>query len=415
MLVHSISLNIGISTFLAESSNGLYFSVFSFILRPFHFRFFVIYLIELFYSVINNFQGRKSLKLRHRRKDKEKEKLPSGITADYSANFFADINRERLVESPNGFVAKSTSDYLVADKGEARGTVTAAPAIVSYMASPSQTTAFPRALPLPPLPPRVAKKTVSSNVSKSAASRRCVNVPPVEHSTDESSSLGSSRYGVTRAVLEDDVVDFAQTLSHEGIDAPRILTSSLFAANLDKADDRSEKCASVESLTDSTTNSSFVTPPFSSSPVGEGQGFYSKFADLASFNNLPDDMVTAADFEFPLPEIESSRFVAQSRKLVISRPTCNSDFGFSLRRVMTVDRSTDAPQLQSVILAELNATSSTSKANHERVGLLPGDHLLEVNGVSVDGISREEIVEMIKSCDTSVNIKVTLYFLLILF
>lgn len=40
-----------------------------------------------------NSQVRRSLKIRGRRK--EKEKLPSGITADYSANFFAHLDLDR--------------------------------------------------------------------------------------------------------------------------------------------------------------------------------------------------------------------------------------------------------------------------------------------------------------------------------
>lgn len=45
-------------------------------------------------------QVRRSLKIRGRRK--EKEKLPSGITADYSANFFAHLDLDRDVERDRG-------------------------------------------------------------------------------------------------------------------------------------------------------------------------------------------------------------------------------------------------------------------------------------------------------------------------
>lgn len=41
---------------------------------------------------------RRSLKIRSRRK--EKEKLPSGITADYSASFFAELDRDLLENNP---------------------------------------------------------------------------------------------------------------------------------------------------------------------------------------------------------------------------------------------------------------------------------------------------------------------------
>lgn len=47
-----------------------------------------------------NAQVRRSLKIRGRRK--EKEKLPSGITADYSANFFAHLDLDRDVERDRG-------------------------------------------------------------------------------------------------------------------------------------------------------------------------------------------------------------------------------------------------------------------------------------------------------------------------
>lgn len=47
-----------------------------------------------------SFQVRRSLKIRGRRK--EKEKLPSGITADYSAEFFAHLDIDRGVERDRG-------------------------------------------------------------------------------------------------------------------------------------------------------------------------------------------------------------------------------------------------------------------------------------------------------------------------
>lgn len=45
-------------------------------------------------------QVRRSLKIRSRRK--EKEKLPSGITADYSAEFFAHLNQDIISERGSG-------------------------------------------------------------------------------------------------------------------------------------------------------------------------------------------------------------------------------------------------------------------------------------------------------------------------
>lgn len=60
-------------------------------------------------------QVRRSLKIRGRRK--EKEKLPSGITADYSANFFAHLDLDRDVERDRGVEevladANATIDHI---------------------------------------------------------------------------------------------------------------------------------------------------------------------------------------------------------------------------------------------------------------------------------------------------------------
>lgn len=82
---------------------------------------------------------RKSLKIRGRRK--EKEKLPSGITADYSAEFFAhlDIDRSQLgvssdggsVEMDRGFEEITASAILV-DKSSTIGSNRSQSSFVSY-------------------------------------------------------------------------------------------------------------------------------------------------------------------------------------------------------------------------------------------------------------------------------------------
>jgi myosin-18 len=45
--------------------------------------------------------------------------------------------------------------------------------------------------------------------------------------------------------------------------------------------------------------------------------------------------------------------------------------------------------------------------HNNETGLLPGDRLLEVNGVVVDDKSREEIIDLIKSSGSSVTVKVS--------
>jgi len=45
--------------------------------------------------------------------------------------------------------------------------------------------------------------------------------------------------------------------------------------------------------------------------------------------------------------------------------------------------------------------------HHNETGLLPGDRLLEVNGIPVNDKSREEIIDLIKSSSNSVTVKVS--------
>jgi myosin-18 len=45
--------------------------------------------------------------------------------------------------------------------------------------------------------------------------------------------------------------------------------------------------------------------------------------------------------------------------------------------------------------------------HNNETGLLPGDRLLEVNGVVVDDKGREEIIDLIKSSGCSVTVKVS--------
>lgn len=95
--------------------------------------------IFIYYSLFE-FQVRKSLKIRGRRK--EKEKLPSGITADYSAEFFAhlDIDRSQLgvgndggsVEMDKGFEEITASAALVDKPSSSFGSNRSHSSFVSY-------------------------------------------------------------------------------------------------------------------------------------------------------------------------------------------------------------------------------------------------------------------------------------------
>lgn len=145
---------------------------------------------------------------------------------------------------------------------------------------------------------------------------------------------------------------------------------------------------SAESLTD-TTNSSFVTPPFSMSPVGESQSFH-RWSRVQTFDGI----------DLPLPPIQLINMPAP-RELIIKRQKPRNDFGFSLRKAICLDRSESllSPTFKPVIFAEPGAGGGAT-------GLLPGDRLIKVNGTSVENLPRETIIEMIKNSEEMVTVEV---------
>lgn len=146
---------------------------------------------------------------------------------------------------------------------------------------------------------------------------------------------------------------------------------------------------SADSLTE-TTSSSFATPPFSLSPVGESQGSQ-RWSRVQDFEGL----------SLPLPQINLLK-LPPPRELVISRQnTPKKDFGFSLRNAIRMDRS------DLLFLPDLKPTIFAEPGNGgENTGLLPGDRLIAVNGKIVEDMSRNQIIEMIRNCDDSVRVKV---------
>lgn len=147
---------------------------------------------------------------------------------------------------------------------------------------------------------------------------------------------------------------------------------------------------SAESLTD-TTNSSFVTPPFSMSPVGESQSFH-RWSRVQNFEGI----------YLPLPPIKLLT-LPEPRELVIKRQKPRNDFGFSLRKAICLDRAESllAPTFRPVIFAEPGTGSGGGST-----GLLPGDRLIKVNSISVEHLPRESIIEMIKNSEEKVSVEV---------
>ncbi|KAM3868549.1 unconventional myosin-XVIIIa-like isoform 1-T1 [Diretmus argenteus] len=89
------------------------------------------------------------------------------------------------------------------------------------------------------------------------------------------------------------------------------------------------------------------------------------------------------------------------RELEIQRRN-TGDFGFSLRRVTMLDRRPDGGVCRHVVHFAEPGTGTKDRAP----GLVPGDRLVEINGINVQNKTRDEIVEMIRQSGDSVHLKV---------
>nr|XP_043897918.1 unconventional myosin-XVIIIa-like isoform X3 [Solea senegalensis] len=93
--------------------------------------------------------------------------------------------------------------------------------------------------------------------------------------------------------------------------------------------------------------------------------------------------------------------IPDARELELQRRN-TGDFGFSLRRITMLDRRPDGKMSRRVVhFAEPGAGTKDPA-----VGLVPGDRLVEINGINVENKSRDEIVEMIRQSGESVRLKV---------
>ncbi|XP_049839804.1 unconventional myosin-XVIIIa isoform X2 [Schistocerca gregaria] len=421
---------------------------------------------------------RRSLKIRGRRK--EKEKLPSGITADYTASFFAGLehgpeygggssslpghNHHGQYGAPTGNGGGGYGSPASPSYGGAAGAAAgawasrggAASAVDGLTQSDSSEASLtslshpppPQQRSLPPLPPRPPKRGILKGPRLALAADAAVqnggdnhhdailvrntlqnevityqNVAqvlanhhqqlyqqqsPQRHGlvisardTAGSSSGGDASSGSsggpagaydmqrTSPVAEPDEADRSGAYHTPPPLPPPAAHLLEVAAPGGKAASASP---SADSLTDTTTtNSSFATPPFSLSPVGESQGLCS-----GRWGRWDDELPLPPLAPVPLP---------RPRELTIQRqPPPRADFGFSLRRAVVVERLASG-LTKAVTFAEPGTVGGGGGAGHE-TGLLPGDRLLEVNGVPVDDKSREEIIDLIKSSGASVTVKV---------
>lgn len=93
--------------------------------------------------------------------------------------------------------------------------------------------------------------------------------------------------------------------------------------------------------------------------------------------------------------------IPDPRELELQRRN-TGDFGFSLRRTTMLDRQLDGGVCRRVVHFAEPGAGTKDRA----LGLVPGDRLVEINGVNVESKSRDEIVEMIRQSGESVRLKV---------
>lgn len=140
-----------------------------------------------------------------------------------------------------------------------------------------------------------------------------------------------------------------------------------------------------------------------------------KFGELAKANSVQRHVSFPKPSKVLIPEIVEKTFpgvdlqlpnlvsppVPDPRELELQRRT-TGDFGFSLRRSTMLDRQPDGVVCRRVVHFAEPGVGTKERA----LGLVPGDRLVEINGINVENKSRDEIVEMIRQSEESVRLKV---------
>lgn len=124
----------------------------------------------------------------------------------------------------------------------------------------------------------------------------------------------------------------------------------------------------------------------------------SKGTNMVHIPRLVEKTFPGADLQMPMLVAPS---LPDPRELELQRRN-TGDFGFSLRRTTLLDRQPDGGVCRRMVhFAEPGAGTK-----YRALGLLPGDRLVEINGINVENKNRDEIVEMIRQSGESVRLKV---------
>ena len=125
---------------------------------------------------------------------------------------------------------------------------------------------------------------------------------------------------------------------------------------------------------------------------------YTKSTSAVNIPEIVEKTFPGADLQLPVlvaPPIPDPRELELQRRNT-------GDFGFSLRRTTMLDRKPDGGVCRRVVHFAEPGAGTKERA----LGLVPGDRLVEINGINVESKNRDEIVEMIRQSGETVRLKV---------
>lgn len=289
---------------------------------------------------------------------KEKQKLPSGIIADYSENFMQPPTPSSAQRSPGARDHDGLPSISHSDSSE-------------------------------------SSLSITSNSREDSLS-----------GSSSANALASQRGGPGKEIeLHDNLNQFCQF---------QIVKPHLFAAKPPRASPKSpppvpprqsssrysgDFSGTVTDLSSpsrpsrpptSASNSSF-TPSYVTPPQSPSHNALS----LVKFYPEPELELS----EQVLPNVTSS--IGCSRTITIERRP-SGDFGFSIRRASVAVKGGGQ---ESILFVEPTQGSQASR-DYSQDFLLPGDRLIAVNSVSVESKTREDVINLIKSSQQTITLKV---------
>ena len=320
-------------------------------------------------------EARRSLIGKSRKK--KDDKLPSGITADYMEQFRSGLELEQCEVD----LSSAGTFQELRDRYEALASAS------SLQSDSSSDGISLRSLGLAPRPPK-----------RGILKGRCSEIEGLEYQgvsgdiDDECNLIENTR--------QNELIMYENLLQERGLllDCQRRLQAQANARRMSNGSGpvspRSPPGQAFSPLVSPQHRGKMLAeaspPPTPTSPVpvGEGVGHH-RTKTFAADLRLPALVPPQA----PAP-----------RTLTIERSPAG-DFGFSLRRAQVVERGPgNTESLRTIVFAEPGTVGGSNVT-----GLLPGDRLLQVNGISVQNKIRDEIIELIKASPNCVTLVVSTY------